>query len=149
LGWLQAHSEKIKRFNTCGFLDSGGGLNPFTSVIVREVIESGGLESNINKLVEVYRSRIEVMDSALRQHLSDIEYSTPHGGYFFWLRLPENIDTKELRKKTPSFKVDFRPGALFSSRDGLKDYIRLCYVHYEEDKIKEGIMRLKQCLNIR
>ena len=25
LGWLQAHFEKIKRFNTCGLLDSSGG----------------------------------------------------------------------------------------------------------------------------
>ena len=146
LGWLQAHPEKIKRFNTCGFLDSGGGLNPFTSVIVREVIESGGLENNINKLIEVYRSRIHIMDSALRKHLPIVKYSIPHGGYFFWLRLPESMDAKELRKNAQSFKVDFRPGTLFSSRGELNNYIRLCFVHYEEDKIEEGIMRLREYL---
>jgi len=146
LGWLQAHPEKLRRFNTCGFLDSGGGLNPFTSAIVHGIIESGGLENNINKLVDVYRSRIDVMNSALRQHLPDIQYSTPHGGYFFWLHLPEKIDTKELRKNVQSFKVDFRPGTLFSSKGGLKNNIRLCYVHYEEDEIEEGIRRLKQCV---
>ena len=149
LGWLQAHPEKIKRFNTCGLLDSGGGLNPFTSAIVRSVIESGGLENNINKLINIYRARIHVMDSNLRQHLPDLEYSTPHGGYFFWIRLPDDINAKELRKAAPEFKVDFRPGSLFSSRDGLKNFIRLCYVHYEEEKIEEGIRRLKHCLNIR
>jgi DNA-binding transcriptional MocR family regulator len=146
LGWLQAHPEKIKRFNACGLLDSGGGLNPFTSAIVREIIESGGLVNNINKLTNIYRSQIEVMDSALRQHLPDLKYSAPHGGYFFWLRLPEEIDAKELRKRAPIFKVDFRPGTLFSSREGLKNYIRLCYVHYEEKGIQEGIVRLKECL---
>lgn len=146
LGWLHAHPEKIKRFNTCGFLDSGGGLNPFTSAIVREVIESGGLENNISRLTDIYRSRIHVMDTALQQHLPDLKYATPHGGYFFWLSLPEIIDTKELRKNVQSFKVDFRPGTLFSSKGGLKNYIRLCYVHYEEDEIKEGITRLKHCL---
>jgi 2-aminoadipate transaminase len=146
LGWLQTHPEKLKRFNTCGFLDSGGGLNPFTSAIVREVIESGGLENNISRLTDIYRSRIHVMDTALQQHLPDLKYATPHGGYFFWLSLPEIIDTKELRKNVQSFKVDFRPGTLFSSKGGLKNYIRLCYVHYEEDEIKEGIRRLKHCL---
>jgi 2-aminoadipate transaminase len=146
LGWLQAHPEKIKRFITCGLLDSSGGLNPFTSAIVREVIESGGLENNISKLINIYRARSDVMNSALRQHLPNIEYSIPHGGYFFWLRLSEKTDTKELRKNAQFFNVDFRPGTLFSSRDGLKNYIRLCYVHYEEDKIEEGIMRLRQCL---
>src|SRR4030095_11532307 len=146
LGWLQAHPEKIKRFNTCGFFDSGGGLNPFTSAIIRELIESGGLENNINKLINIYRSRIDVMNSALRQHLPNVEYSVPHGGYFFWLRLPEKTDAKELRKNAQFFKVDFRPGTLFSSRDELKNQIRLCYVHYEEDKIKEGVLRLQRCL---
>jgi 2-aminoadipate transaminase len=147
LGWLQAHPETIKRFNTCGLLDSSGGLNPFTSAIVHGVIESGGLENNINKLINIYRSRLRVMKSALHEHLPNVEYSVPHGGYFFWLRLPENTDAKELRKNAQFFKVDFRPGTLFSSRDELKNYIRLCYVHYEEDKIEEGMLRLKQCLN--
>jgi DNA-binding transcriptional MocR family regulator len=146
LGWLQAHPEKIRRFNTCGLLDSSGGLNPFTSAIVREVIRSGGLETNIHKLTNTYRSRLEVMNRALRKHLPNVQYSVPGGGYFFWLRLPEKTDARDLRKTAQSFKVDFRPGTLFSSRDGLKDQIRLCFVHYEEDKIEEGILRLMQCL---
>ena len=147
LGWLQAHPEKIKRFNSCGLLDSGGGLNPFTSAIVGEVIKSGELEANISKLINIYRLRLHVMDSALRQHLPSVEYSVPQGGYFFWLRLPEKRDARELRKNAQLFKVDFRPGTLFSSRDELKNQIRLCYVHYEEDKIEEGVLRLKRCLN--
>ncbi len=147
LGWLQAHSANIKRFNTCGLLDSSGGLNPFTSAIIRGVIESGGLDNNINKLINVYRTRLQVMSSALREHLPGVEYRVPHGGYFFWLRLPEKIDARALRDRAHSFKVDFRPGTLFSSRGELTDRIRLCFVHYEEGEIREGILRLKECLN--
>jgi DNA-binding transcriptional MocR family regulator len=146
LGWLQAHPDKIKRFNTCGLLDSGGGLNPFTSAIVRGIIESDGLENNINKLINIYGARLHAMNSALRQHLPDAQYSVPDGGYFFWLRFPETRDVRELRRHAQSFKVDFRPGMLFSSRDGLKDRMRLCFVHYEEEKIEEGVLRLRQCL---
>jgi 2-aminoadipate transaminase len=147
LGWLQAHPHSIKRFNTCGLLDSGGGLNPFTSAIVRGVIETGGLENNIRKLIDVYRSRLQVMNSCLQEYLPNVEYAVPGGGYFFWLRLPERTDAKELRQNASAFKVDFRPGTLFSSRSGLKNYIRLCFVYYEEKEIREGILRLKECLN--
>ncbi|HEX9330268.1 MAG TPA: PLP-dependent aminotransferase family protein [Anaerolineales bacterium] len=146
LGWMQAHPKTIKQFVVSGLLDSGGGLNPFTSAIVRWVIESGDLERNINKLVKIYSSRLNVMDSALRQHLPNIQYSTPQGGFFFWLRFPEVTDATELRKNARRFKVDFRPGILFSSKGELKDYIRLCFVHYGEEKIEQGIMRLRQCL---
>lgn len=146
LGWLQAHPDKIKRLNTSGLLDSGGGLNPFTSAIVRGIIESGGLEDNINKLVDIYGARLQIMNSSLRKHLPNAHYSIPEGGYFFWLRFPDKTNAGELRRHAQSFKVDFRPGALFSSRDGLKDRVRLCFVHYQEDKIEEGILRLRQCL---
>lgn len=146
LGWLQAHPEKIKRFNTCGLLDSSGGLNPFTSAIVREVIEGGGLEANLDKLINIYRVRLHAMHVALQGHLWNVQYALPHGGYFIWLGLSEGIDTRELRRHAGSFNVDFRPGTLFSSRDGLRNQIRLCFVHYEADKIEEGILRLRQCL---
>jgi 2-aminoadipate transaminase len=145
LGWIQTHPENIKRFVNCGLLDSGGGLNPFTSAIVRSVLESGKLEENIVKLVEIYRSRVIVMDSALRRYLPMVTYVTPQGGYFFWVRLPENLDGMSLQKKAEPFKVSFRAGVRFSSEDGMRDYIRLCFVHYEPEKIEEGIRRLKLC----
>jgi 2-aminoadipate transaminase len=146
LGWLQAHPNKIKRLTTCGLLDSGGGLNPFTSAIVRGVLESGDLERHINRLIEIYRARLTLMDSSLQKLLPQLTYSTPHGGYFFWVRLPEGIDASELRKKAKAFKVDIRQGTLFSSQNGLKNYMRLCFVFHEEKEIEEGILRLKQCM---
>jgi len=146
LGWLQAHPKKIIRLVTCGLLDSGGGLNPFTSAIVQNLVESGNLEKHINRLIEVYRVRLSFMDSSLRKHLPEITYSVPQGGYFFWAKLPEDLDASELRRKAKDFKVDIRQGALFSSQNGLKNYMRLCFVFHEEEKIEEGIVRLKVCL---
>ncbi len=146
LGWIQAHANIINRLVTCGLLDSGGGLNPFTSAIIREVIESGDLERNVVRLIGIYRPRVALMDTLLREHLPAVTYSVPHGGYFFWVRLPEGIDATELRKKAQAFKADIRPGALFSSQNGLRNYMRLCFVFHDENEIEEGIVRLKECL---
>jgi len=146
LGWLQAHPNTIKRFTACGLLDSGGGLNPFTSAMICDIIETGGLQGNINRLIENYRLRLRVLDSALQQHLPQLRYQIPHGGYFLWLALPEHINAKDLRQKAPAFHVDFRPGTLFSSRKGLENYMRLCFIHYEEQEINEGVRRLRECL---
>ena len=70
LGWMQAHPNKIKRLVTSGLLDSGGGLNPFTSAIVRDLIEAGDLEQNIARLIAAYRSRLIAMEAALRRELA-------------------------------------------------------------------------------
>ena len=146
LGWMQSHPGKFKPFVNSGLLDSGGGLNPFTSAIIRDLLESGRLEENIGKLVEIYRSRAMVMDSALRRYLPKTSYLVPQGGYFFWVRLPGGLDAAALQKNAEMFNVNFRAGARFSSGEGMRDYIRLSFVYYEPDKIEEGLRRLKKCL---
>jgi len=146
LGWIRAHPNIIQRLVTCGLLDSGGGLNPFTSAMVRGVIESGNLEKHINRLIQIYRARLHFMDLSLQKHIPEMKYSVPQGGYFFWVRLPEMMDTSELRRKAKDFKVDIRQGTLFSSKNQLKNYMRMCFVYYEEDKIEEGIIRLKKSM---
>ncbi len=146
LGWVQAHPETLKLLVNCGLLDSGGGLNPFTSATVRGAIESGGLDQNIDKLVDVYRERVAFMDSCLRKYLPEFVYSIPRGGYFFWARLPNQLDAAELQKRAEPFRVGLRPGVRFSSRGELRDYIRLCFVFYESEQIEDGVRRLKQCI---
>jgi DNA-binding transcriptional MocR family regulator len=146
LGWIQTHPEVIERLAGCGLLDSGGGLNPFTSAVVREVIESDGLTQNISHLKEIYSQRRLVMDAALRQQLPELIWKAPEGGYFFWVRLPRGLDAAELNQKTMENKVNIRPGVRFSSRSGLRNYMRLSFVFYEPDEIEEGIVRLKKCL---
>jgi len=144
LGWMQAHLDKIKRLTGSGLLDSGGGLNPFTSAIVRELIDAGDLERNIDKSIAVYASRLNVMEAALRRELPQAEFKTPQGGFFFWVRLP-GVDTELFRSRARENNIGFRPGILFSNQGGMQDYMRLCFSFYDEEKIEEGIRRLGRC----
>ena len=146
LGWIQTDEKIMQRLVTSGLLDSGGGMNPFTSAIVRQVLENGGLDQNIAKLKAIYSQRVSIMDAVLLQHIPQAEYSVPKGGYFFWIHLPNTINTMELRRKAEDFKIGFRPGALFSCQKGMQDYIRLSFVFYEPDQLEQGILRLKRSL---
>jgi DNA-binding transcriptional MocR family regulator len=145
LGWIQTHPKNIQRLVASGLLDSGGGMNPFTSAIIRGVIESGDLDEHIQKLIDTYHPRLLKMDSVLNEYLPDIRYAIPQGGYFFWLRLPQHMDATELRKQAKSYEVGVRQGALFSCDNGLQNYIRLCFAYYDEKQIEEGILRLRKC----
>ncbi len=146
LGWIQTHPSIMQKIVACGMLDSGGGMNPFASAIVRSLIESGGLEQNIEKLVGVYKKRVKVMDELLRLHLPEVQFATPHGGYFFWMRLP-GVDAHELRKKAQAHQVGLRQGALFSSQNGLRDHIRLSISFYNVEEIEQGLIRLSHCVH--
>ncbi len=146
LGWIQANPETVQRLALCGLLDSGGGMNPFTSAVVRSLLENGSLEQNIAGLKNTYGARIPPLDAHLRRHLPQAEYQVPRGGYFFWVRLP-GVDTQSLQEKARAFNVDIRPGIRFSSQGSLREYFRLCLAYYEPDEIEEGLLRLRKCLD--
>lgn len=145
LGWIQAHEKIIQRLSGSGLLESGGGMNPYTSALVRGLIKSGSLEANIANLREEYGLRLKGLDVALRTHLPTAEYKLPEGGFFFWVRLP-GVNAAEFRIQARDFKVDFRQGLLFSSQSGMKEFLRLSFCFYKPDMIEEGIKRLGKCL---
>jgi len=145
LGWVQAHQAVIERLSSCGLLESGGGMNPYTSALVRGLIESGGLDENIANLRRDYFQRLTAMDAALRRHLPQAEYELPQGGFFFWVKIP-GVDAAQLRRKAQDHKVDFRQGTLFSSQKGMGEYLRLGFCFYDPEALEKGILRLRESL---
>ncbi len=146
LGWIEAGASIIERLANCGLLTSGGGMNPFTSAIVRGLVESGQLKENIAHLVDVYSARVRSMESSLKHHLPEAVFAAPQGGYFFWARLP-GCDTLAVRKSVQAYQTDYRPGPLFSSRNGLQEYVRLSISYYDPPDIDLGLERLAAALH--
>jgi DNA-binding transcriptional MocR family regulator len=146
LGWIHAHPKVIKRLAECGLLDSGGGLNPFASGIVYYLIQAGDLAENIAKLKGVYQKRLAAMNKALDQYLPEAGYLIPHGGYYFWVRLP-GLDTSQLRVSAQKYGIDFRPGTMFSSKMGLNEYLRFSFSYYNAPQIELGVKKLAECLH--
>ncbi len=146
LGWIQTDPERAKTFAVCGLVDSGGGLNPFTSAIVRGMLETNSLKEHIQHLCSVYRARVAAMDAVLQEYLPEVVYQVPQGGYFFWIRFPNGRDAELLMPRAEELKVSFRPGVRFSSRGALGDFARLCFAYYEAEQLTEGIERIKRAL---
>ena len=143
LGWLQAAPETVARIVQCGLLDSGGGVNPFTSGVVRSALELGLAEENLRLLKDTYSRRMQAMCAALRRRLpASVRFTDPAGGFFVWLALPENMDTGDLLAKAIARNVEFMPGIKFSSREGLKNCLRLSFAYYETPELLEGVERL-------
>ena len=159
LGWVQTTPQRARRFAASGLVDSGGGLNQFTSNLVRVALEGDGQGDYLNGLRRAYQQRVEAMDAALRQHIGDrAAWSVPGGGFFFWLTCAEQnlpaskrpadgigsgqIDTTALLQTAASAKVGFLPGSRCSSVGGLGNCLRLCFAHYDIAAIEEGIRRL-------
>lgn len=142
LGWIQGDAARVRRLVDSGLLDSGGGLNPFASGLVRSVLELGLLEPWIARLTAEFRTRIGAMTEALARYCPGVRFDPPRGGYFIWGRLPDGLDATTLRAAANARGVDFRPGALFSIGAGMGDRFRLSFAAYDAATLVEGIRRL-------
>lgn len=144
LGWIQTSAELKQQILASGFINSGGSINHISSHIVRQAIDNGSLEAHLEVLRATYRRRVDAMDAALHEHFDGIaEWIRPAGGYFLWLRFPASVNAAALRDKAPELKTGFQAGDVFSSIGELSNCVRLCFAHYNEDDIREGIARMR------
>lgn len=146
LGWVHAAEGLVERFSQHGALRSGGGLNPVVASIVEGVIESGGLDRNIDHLRGVLRARAGVLWGALRRQLPACAVAEPRGGYFVWVPLPPGVDANELLAKAEPHGVKFTPGSRCAVERDLRGFARLSFAFYEPVELELGVERLAAVL---
>lgn len=144
LGWVQAAPQHLQRLVGSGLVDSGGGVNPLVSAVVRGVLTSGAQQAYVAQLRAEYGRRIRVLDEALQTHLPQAQYAVPQGGFFFWLSLPEGVDTAAQLPRARALGVGYQPGRNFSSRGDLASQLRLSFAFYDEEALREAAVRLGQ-----
>jgi 2-aminoadipate transaminase len=147
LGWIHGATHRLAALADSGLILSGGGLNPVTSQLATAMIRNGSQDEYIEWLRVTFARRSATMIAALREHVPQwVEYETPSGGYFVWLRFPSHIDGAQLRSRAKQCGVDVRHGAQFSPTGALANHVRLSYAFYDDADITEGVQRLGQAL---
>jgi len=73
-------------------------------------------------------------------------WTSPEGGFFLWVTLPEGVDTYPLLEKAIDAGVVFIPGAAFTPSDEPSNKLRLAYSAVPPEAITEGVQRLAPVL---
>ncbi len=147
LGWIQAAKPLLAKLTGSGLLDSGGGLNPFTSNVMRVALEEGWQAKHLARLRQTYGQRLQAMAYALTKELGEmVRFTVPQGGFFFWVALAEGMETAVLLPTAHQHQTGYQPGVKFSSQGGCGNYLRLCFAFYDEAAIAQGVARLRQAL---
>jgi 2-aminoadipate transaminase len=117
-----------------------GQLN---QVLIHEFLASGELDSHLGHLRDVYRRRRDLMRSALERHFpAGCRWTSPEGGLFFWVALPNGLSAEALLATAVERKVAFIPGKPFYAQGGGENTLRLNFSNASEANIEEGIRRL-------
>jgi 2-aminoadipate transaminase len=119
--------------------------NMLAESIVFELCRSGGLEENLKVVNAALRDRRDALVEALREHIPEAEFVVPEGGYFLWLDLNDDVDTKALLAEAKQEGVTFVAGPDFMLEGGTSS-LRLSFAPVPADEVEQGVQRLARAL---
>ena len=148
LGWLIGSEESIQYCVNCGVAQMGGGANPFVASMVAEYCRSGALEKHISQIQALYKTRCDVALAALSKYMpSDTKWTSPRGGFFIWLSLPEDVFAQDVKRLAQQEGVLVSAGEGFFVNPGDGEHnLRLAYSCARPEEIEAGIRILAQVI---
>jgi 2-aminoadipate transaminase len=136
IGWLVASDEIVRRMSV---LKVDGGTNIFGSHVAAEWIP-GNLDAHIARLKAIYHRRRDLMLAALERHMpAGTTWTTPDGGFFIWVTLPEGIDATRLLPQAKERGVEYLPGDTCYVDGSGKNQMRLSFSFARDEQIEPGI----------
>jgi 2-aminoadipate transaminase len=111
--------------------------------VVFEAYKRGVLARHVPLLRQHYRSKRDVMVTALKRELGkSVSWPTPQGGFFLWATLPSGIDSDAMIPEAVERGVVYVAGTAFFVDGSGADRIRLSFSAPTPDRIDEGVKRL-------
>jgi DNA-binding transcriptional MocR family regulator len=118
----------------------------FTQAVVSRYLVAHDWKGQIKTYREAYRERRDAMVSALERYLPPgCTWTSPAGGFYVWLTLPEGLDTKAMLPRAVTQRVAYVPGtAFYADSDGslAGRQMRLSFCYPTPERITEGVRRL-------
>ena len=115
--------------------------------VVMQFVPGGPVEQLSRGRQGVLYPTRDAMRAALEQHLpKGCRWTTPVGGMFFWVELPEGVDATALLPKAVAQGMAYVPGAAFFADHAKANTLRLSFVTVPPADIERGIALLAKTL---
>lgn len=101
--------------------------------------------------VKVYRAmyaeRCKAMLDSLAEYMPECSWTTPNGGFYTWVTLPEGLNARSMLPRAVKAQVAYVSGTAFYYDGRGADHMRLSFCYPEPDRIREGVRRLAGVVN--
>ena len=115
----------------------------FNQRLVAEVMKDGFLDRHVPTIRALYKSQRDAMLAAMAREMPEgVEWNTPAGGMFLWVRLPAGMNAVELLPHAVERNVAFVPGWAFYAGQPDARTLRLSFVTSSVQQIDIGIAAL-------
>ena len=146
MGWVLAHPMVIDNF-----VKAKQSTDLCTSAFLQKItvkfFQKNYFDANVNKIVDMYRGKLEAMLGAFEKYMPEgVTWTRPEGGLFLFLTLPEGYDAEELFQIAIEKNVAFVLGTVFFVNGGGKNTMRINFSYMSEEMNIEGVKRLADAI---
>jgi 2-aminoadipate transaminase len=115
--------------------------------LFEEYVRRGWIDEQLAQSRSLYRRKSERMLAALDRAMPEgTRWTTPRGGFFSWVTLPDGGDAAELARRAVERGVGVVPGSPFFPDGRGGDNVRLSFSMVDEALIDDGVDRLASLL---
>lgn len=146
VGWaLAPHAirERLILANEAAVLSPSS----FSQLVISKYLETADWRGQIDTFRGVYRERKEAMLKGLQTHLPGLSWTNPNGGFYVWVTLPAELDSKAMLPRAVKELVAYTPGTAFYGNGDGRQNIRLSFCYPTPERIGDGIRRLATVIN--
>ncbi len=123
------------------------GASMWLQRIMAKYLAEGHHEQHISEIRSIYAEKRKAATQALRDYCSpEITFDEPVGGWYYWLKLSEDVDWPEVQAECMKRGIAMRPGDMFSNDPDQKPHMRLAVGHVEPKVIVDGIRTLGEAI---
>ncbi|WP_321422180.1 PLP-dependent aminotransferase family protein [uncultured Methanobacterium sp.] len=142
MGWIVAPLEVMDKLVTAKQA-SDLHSNYFTQRVVYQYLQDNNVDQHIQSIKQLYKSQRDHMVHSIRKYFPEgVKHTSPQGGMFLWVTLPEGTSAMELFELAMEENVAFVPGETFYTENPEKNTMRLNFSNSSVEEIEEGIKRL-------
>ena len=115
----------------------------FSQMAISSYLADQPWRDQIANFCQLYKVRRDAMLESLDSYFpKSATWTKPQGGFYVWVTLPNEIDTKAMMPRAIVAKVAYVPGTAFYA-DGFGSWsMRLSYCHPTPERIREGVKAL-------
>ena len=146
VGWVLAPHAVRERLTIA---QEAAVLSPpvFSQFAIANYLDNFDWRGQIATFRSMYQARRDAMLDGLSAHMPPgTTWTSPNGGFFVWVTLPEGLDSQALLPRAVNERVAYVPGTAFYADGFGSRNMRLSYCFPTPERIYEGTRRLGKAI---
>jgi 2-aminoadipate transaminase len=142
LGWAAGPAEVITQL-VVAKQNTDQCASALAQRLWEQYARTGAMDAQLVRSRALYARRCELLLDAFATHMpNNVHWTTPLGGFFSWVTLPDGADAVDFARRAAANGVAVVPGGPFFPDGRGTNNLRISFSRVDDELIEDGVRRL-------